>query len=195
MAAAKLILRRIFHDALAIIATDREDCEEVGDALRTMSNVANLCHRFSNSIIGLHSVAVVFYGIGVVALRSQTTDGVDERELFLKMELPFESGTSPVYELVMTAQFLHQMTSATVIGVLSALLVTLVSWDLRGSLLPSRRGILKFPTEISSGNGSPEVAWSTFSLKWLKLCSAHVRNLFKKNRKRISREIDSELTR
>lgn len=71
-------------------------------------------------------MAVMVYGIGVVVLRSD--NGVTkDRELFLKMELPFESGTSPIYELVMTTQFLHQITAATVIGVLSALLVTLVS--------------------------------------------------------------------
>nr|XP_012220006.1 PREDICTED: odorant receptor 13a-like [Linepithema humile] len=87
-----------------------------------MSGVANLSHRFSNLIIGLHSTAVLVYCIGVVALRSDPAD----RELFLKMELPFDSGTSPTYELVMTTQFLHQMTAATMIGVLSALLVTLV---------------------------------------------------------------------
>ncbi|XP_012061479.1 PREDICTED: odorant receptor 13a-like [Atta cephalotes] len=83
-----------------------------------MNNVANLSHRFSNLIIGLHSMAVLFYGIGVIAAAN--------RELFLKMELPFYSGMSPIYEVVMTTQFLHQMTAATVIGVLSALLVTLV---------------------------------------------------------------------
>ncbi|XP_011870745.1 PREDICTED: odorant receptor 13a-like [Vollenhovia emeryi] len=112
--------QRVFNDVLASIATDWEEC---GDALYGMSSVANLSQRFSNLIIGLHSTAVLFYGIGVVALRG---DGVADRELFLKMELPFESGTSPIYEIVMTTQFLHQMTAATVIGVLSALLVTLV---------------------------------------------------------------------
>lgn len=113
---------------LARIATDWKECgnaEDCGNAWCNMSNVAGLSHRFSNLIIGLHSVAVMVYGIGVVVLRSD--NDVDDRELFLKMELPFESSISPVYELVMTTQFLHQITTATVIGVLSALLVTLVS--------------------------------------------------------------------
>ncbi|XP_036141359.1 odorant receptor 13a isoform X2 [Monomorium pharaonis] len=112
--------RRIFNDVLASITMDWEECR---DTLCTMSGVANLSQRFSNLIIGLHSMAVLFYCIGVVALRS---DDVADRELFLKMELPFESSTSPIYEVVLTVQFLHQMTAATVIGVLSALLVTLV---------------------------------------------------------------------
>ncbi|KAG5326945.1 OR13A protein, partial [Acromyrmex heyeri] len=115
--------QRIFNDVLASIATDWKEC---GDALYSMNNVANLSHRFSNLIIGLHSTAVLFYGIGVIALRSDDVIDAADRELFLKMELPFDSGTSPIYEVVMTTQFLHQMTAATVIGVLSALLVTLV---------------------------------------------------------------------
>ncbi|EFN75323.1 Putative odorant receptor 67c [Harpegnathos saltator] len=119
--------QRIFHDVIASISTDWEECGETGDALCNMINVASLSHRFSNLIIGLHSMAVLFYCVGVVALRTSGAGQDDvERELFLKMDLPFESDASPVYELVMTTQFLHQMTSATVIGVLSALLVTLV---------------------------------------------------------------------
>ncbi|XP_025262850.1 odorant receptor 13a-like [Camponotus floridanus] len=119
--------QRIFNNVLARIATDWKECgnaEDCGNAWCNMSNVAGLSHRFSNLIIGLHSVAVMVYGIGVVVLRSD--NDVNDRELFLKMELPFESDLSPVYELVMTTQFLHQITTATVIGVLSALLVTLV---------------------------------------------------------------------
>lgn len=125
----KLILSRIFNDVLARIAMDWKECGNAGDcgnAWCNMSNVASLSQRFSNLIIGLHSVAVIVYGIGVVVLHGDNGDAGD-RELFLKMELPFESGTSPVYELVMITQFLHQITAATVIGVLSALLVTLVS--------------------------------------------------------------------
>lgn len=97
-----------------------------------MSGVANLAHRLSNLIVGMHSTAVIVYCIGVVALRSDPA----ERELFLKMELPFDSGTSPTYELVMTTQFFHQMTVASMVGVFSALLITLVSWNPRGSAAP-----------------------------------------------------------
>lgn len=152
---------------LASIATDWEEC---GDGLYSMSGVASLSHRFSNFIIGLHSTAVVFYCIGVVALRS---DGVADRELFLKMELPFESGTSPIYEVVMTTQFLHQMTAATVIGVLSALLVTLVSWDLGGSQPPGDFQVpdWDYPRECrgSSARVTAMTVPSTFQFPWEKL--------------------------
>lgn len=130
------------------IATDWKECE---DALYSMSSVANLSHRFSNLIIGLHSTAVLFYGIGVVALRNNDIgDDAADRELFLKMELPFESSTSPIYEVVMITQFLHQMTAATVVGVLSALLVTLVSWGFGGFQSPRDFQV----PEITPGNAS-----------------------------------------
>jgi len=122
---------------LTIIATDWEDC---GDALYSMNNVANLSHRFSNWIIVLHPMSVLFYDIGVVLRSDNDTDAAD-REFFVKMKLPFESGTSPIYEVVMTTQFLNQITTSTVVGMFSALFVTLVSWDLGGFESP---GIFKF---------------------------------------------------
>ncbi|XP_011688858.1 PREDICTED: odorant receptor 13a-like [Wasmannia auropunctata] len=115
--------QRIFSDVLTSIATDWEEC---GDASYSMSSVANLSHRFSNLIIGLHSSAVLFYCIGVVALRSDDAADPANRELIVKIDLPFESGTSPMYEVVMTTQFLQVITAAGVIGVFNALLVTLV---------------------------------------------------------------------
>lgn len=60
---------RIFHEVLATIATDWRGCDS-DDALCNMINVAGVSNRFSNLIVGLHSMAVLFYGIGVVALHS-----------------------------------------------------------------------------------------------------------------------------
>jgi len=94
-------------------------------------------HRSSNFIIGLYSMSVFLYGIGVlIAHLDESEDefneqlersGVPTRELFLKMELPFESNASPVYEVVMVTQFFHQLAAATIVGVLNALIVSLVS--------------------------------------------------------------------
>lgn len=84
-------------------------------------------------------MSVFLYGTGVlVAHTDEADDEIDdeiddvqpampERELFLKMELPFESNVSPVYEVVMITQFFHQLAAATIVGVLNALIVSLVS--------------------------------------------------------------------
>jgi len=80
-------------------------------------------------------MSVFLYGIGVLIARPDEPEdefneqlAVPARELFLKMELPFESNASPVYEVVMVTQFFHQLAAATIVGVLNALIVSLVSW-------------------------------------------------------------------
>lgn len=80
-------------------------------------------------------MSVFLYGTGVLVAHVDETDDDEEdvqlavpvRELFLKMELPFESNASPVYEVVMITQFFHQLAAATIVGVLNALIVSLVS--------------------------------------------------------------------
>ncbi|KAM0736505.1 Odorant receptor 4 [Formica fusca] len=99
-----------------------------------MSRTIYVSHRSSNLIIGLYSMSVFLYGTGVlVGVGDEIDDEADDvqlavpaRELFLKMELPFESNASPVYEVVMVTQFFHQLAAATIVGVLNALIVSLI---------------------------------------------------------------------
>ncbi|KAF3054423.1 Odorant receptor 059 [Nylanderia fulva] len=126
------INRRIFHDILAMMARDRSDCA-TDWAVCSMSRTTYVSHRSSNLIIGLYSMSVFLYGTGVLVAHGDGVDdeadvqpAVPERELFLKMELPFESNVSPVYEVVMVTQFFHQLAAATIVGVLNALIVSLI---------------------------------------------------------------------
>src|SRR5436190_16569236 len=84
----------------------------------TMTSKANLSRRFSNVIIGLHSVAAFTYGIGVLVSGTddRETDASETpiREFTLKMQLPFECNESPFYELVMCLEFIHQLASSAV---------------------------------------------------------------------------------
>lgn len=132
------VSRRIFHDILTMMARDRSECA-TDWAVCSMSKTTYVSHRSSNLIIGLYSMSVFLYGTGVLVAHAdetddETDDEIDEvqlavpaRELFLKMELPFESNASPVYEVVMVTQFFHQLAAATIVGVLNALIVSLVS--------------------------------------------------------------------
>lgn len=75
-------------------------------------------------------MSVFLYGTGVLVAHADEPDeqlAMPVRELFLKMELPFESNASPAYEFVMVTQFFHQLAAATIVGVLNALIVSLVS--------------------------------------------------------------------
>lgn len=99
--------------------------------MHTMRNKANLSRHISNVIIGLHSAAAFSYGIGVLVSHSDDydIDGVETpaREFTLKLQLPFESDESPRYELVMCLEFVHQLASSAMTGVLNSLIITLVS--------------------------------------------------------------------
>ncbi|KAL6254521.1 hypothetical protein P5V15_014574 [Pogonomyrmex californicus] len=120
---------RIFYDALAAMAADWKETT-IGEmhTMTTMTSKANLSRRFSNVIIGLHSIAACSYGIGVLVSHADNADGIETpvREFTLKLQLPFECNESPFYELVMCLEFLHQLASSATTGVLNSLIITLI---------------------------------------------------------------------
>ncbi|KAM0736512.1 Odorant receptor 2a [Formica fusca] len=119
---------RIFYDALAAMVSDWKEAT-VND-VHTMTSKANLSRRFSNVIIGLHSVGAFSYGIGVLVSNTDDyeADAIETpvREFTLKMQLPFECNESPLYELVMCLEFLHQLASSAMTGILNSLIITLI---------------------------------------------------------------------
>ncbi|XP_011862412.1 PREDICTED: odorant receptor 67c-like [Vollenhovia emeryi] len=119
---------RIFYDTLAAMAADWR--KAAISEIYTMTSKANLSRRFSNVIIGLHSAAAFSYGIGVLVSHTDNydVDGVETpvREFTLKLQLPFECNESPLYELVMSLEFLHQLASSAMTGVLNSLIITLI---------------------------------------------------------------------
>ncbi|KAF3054436.1 Odorant receptor 046 [Nylanderia fulva] len=120
---------RIFYDALAAMVSDWK--EATVNSVHTMTSKANLSRRVSNVIIGLHSSAALTYGIGVLVSHPDDHDEANAietpvREFTLKMQLPFECNESPRYELVMCLQFIHQLASSAVTGILNSLIITLI---------------------------------------------------------------------
>lgn len=108
--------------------------------VHTMTSKANLSRRFSNVIIGLHSVGAFSYGIGVLVSNTDDyeADAIETpvREFTLKMQLPFECNESPLYELVMCLEFLHQLASSAMTGILNSLIITLVSESAKKNFSP-----------------------------------------------------------
>ncbi|XP_012063166.1 PREDICTED: odorant receptor 45b-like [Atta cephalotes] len=105
--------------------------EATSNEMHIMMSKANLSRRFSNVIIGLHSVAVMCFGIEVLASHTNDYDadhGIETpiRAFTLKLQLPLQCNESPLYELVMSLEFLHQLASATATGILNSLLITLI---------------------------------------------------------------------
>lgn len=122
--------RSIFHDVLAAMAADWR--EATSNEIHIMMNKANLSRRFSNVIIGLHSVAVMCFGIEVLASHTDNYDtdyGIETpvRAFTLKLQLPSQCNESPLYELVMSLEFFHQLAAAIANAIFNSLLITLVS--------------------------------------------------------------------
>lgn len=113
---------RIFIEILTAMSNDWQEYSN----MYTMMDKAILAHRYSKFTIGVYSMAVLLYSTASLNFRKQTDDC---RELLIKMELPFAFCDSPIYEVVMCMQFVHLMAVASAIGMLDALLVTLVSCD------------------------------------------------------------------
>lgn len=120
---------RLFNDILTSMSRDWRNCGTVAFNVQTMMNKASLSHRCSMLIIGMYSMAVVVYVSVIMELNSiDNKSGKGENQLFLKMEFPFVYDFSPVYEIVMFVQFIQLLSNASIIGMLDALIITLVSF-------------------------------------------------------------------
>lgn len=91
----------------------------------SMIDKAVLSDRCSKLVIGIYSTAVLLYSTASIDFKKNVNAGC--RELLIKMELPFVFCESPTYEIVMFVQFIHLLAVALSIGVIDALIVTLVS--------------------------------------------------------------------
>lgn len=114
---------RMFYEILIAMSKDWDHHH----SMYIMIDKAILSHRCSKLIIGIYSTAVLLYSTATVDFRKIEDGG--SRELLIKMELPFDFCDSPNYEVVMAVQFAHLMAVASAIGVIDALIVTLVSRD------------------------------------------------------------------
>ncbi|XP_011148047.1 odorant receptor 4-like isoform X2 [Harpegnathos saltator] len=121
---------RKFHEVLTMIASDWKECANYPFGMHVTTSTATMSYRVSNAIIGLHMVAVLTYSFGVLLSDVENAgfnaSTVPARPLIIKMELPFDSNSSPVYELVMVVQFFQLMSNACAIDVLNALILTLI---------------------------------------------------------------------
>ena len=124
-----LILFRIFSDILQMMAMDWKNCVLTDCSLRITINKAKLSHRISNWIIGLQLVAVTLYSCGVLAVNIGNVQrmNVSAREHILKLKLPFQIDTFPIYVCVTILEFFHIMTCGCGISTVNSLIIILVS--------------------------------------------------------------------
>ncbi|KAK1124029.1 hypothetical protein K0M31_007055 [Melipona bicolor] len=109
-----------------ILSTMEKDCQKYAiiDTNNVISKTAHWSYRSTTIIISISVISTVFYAIGVFS--SPEISATTHRKLLLKMDLPFDTDKSPVFELVVFAQYFYQATSAFVYGLFTAFLLMLV---------------------------------------------------------------------
>lgn len=127
------MLFSVVFDIFATMTEDWKVCSPTSPKTQ-MIEKAILSHRFSKCIIGAYTAPMALLGIvHILAQKSTGSEQPDEqRQLIIEMNLPFEYGASPIYEIVVITQFLLQYTLALTAGMMNTLIVTLVSWFCSG---------------------------------------------------------------
>lgn len=106
-----------------------DDWKDCGTDLHecVMMDKANLAHRCSNAMISVNAVATFLYFTdSYVRGRILSKDG-QFRKFPIQVQFPFNVHKTPIYELVGVGLFFHVLETATVIAMLNALILTLVS--------------------------------------------------------------------
>jgi len=93
-----------------------------------MVSMADLSRRFANVSFSIYAFSAFFLSIGEHLLQSMDDQfGNSSRELPIKMEFPFDVSKSPIFECFLIGQFLYDLVIASVVNLINALLVALVS--------------------------------------------------------------------
>ncbi|XP_076756553.1 odorant receptor 4-like [Xylocopa sonorina] len=109
-----------------ILQTMEEESQKyaVLDTNNFISKAAHLSYRSTSFVIYMYMIATVFYILG--AFVSQEADSTTSRELLLKMDLPFDTKESPIYELIVSLQSVYQASTAYTFAIFNALPLMIV---------------------------------------------------------------------
>ncbi|XP_071569016.1 odorant receptor 13a-like [Temnothorax nylanderi] len=123
------IHRRVFHTILADMENDWRECINVDQHLHIMTIKANISHFFSSSLLSFNAIASAFYLLGDYVIRFifLTKDyNATLRQLPMKIQFPFETQQSPMFECFVVSLFLHAMLQVWSMAILNGLIFALV---------------------------------------------------------------------
>jgi len=120
---------RIVYQIVAAMNNDWQECIGVHHHLHVMTIKANISHFCSNAMISFNIIATILYLLGEYVIRAANFTGDynhTSRQLPIKIQLPFETEQSPIFELFAVILSLHTMLNVYTISVINALIFTLV---------------------------------------------------------------------
>ncbi|XP_012219953.2 odorant receptor 4-like [Linepithema humile] len=123
------IHRPVLHKILAAIDNDWRECINVEQHLYMMTNKANISHFYSNCMLGITIFAGILYGLGdyvihvIHFIKDHNESG---RQLPLKVQLPFKTDQSPIFEFLFIILFLLMITTSLTMAIINATILSLV---------------------------------------------------------------------
>lgn len=121
------IVHRLFDEILTMMAEDWNDCKSDIE-MHEVINKAKASNHIANAMITLHTVVVLFYGIGIILANVDVTNRTIELPHIYKAVVPFSINTQRTYKIVLIVELIHLITCSWGLGILNALLLILVSY-------------------------------------------------------------------
>ncbi|XP_017792696.1 PREDICTED: putative odorant receptor 71a [Habropoda laboriosa] len=121
--------RGIFENMLVGMSNDWSNSSSTKFDINAMISKAELAYRYSKVIMSTYAIAVFAYTSVFFEFMRHDNDGeydLKSRELLMKMDLPFAYYKTPTYQWVFVVQFLQLLINASAIGMLDALIITLI---------------------------------------------------------------------
>ncbi|XP_034175209.2 odorant receptor 67c-like [Osmia lignaria lignaria] len=122
----KLIVAWTNQDLLRdILSTMDEDCQKYAaiDTNNLISKTARISLYFTTIVMSAYVFSSIFYLTEILTMHVGDNS---TRRLLFQMDLPFETNESPAYELVVSVQILHLLTSGFTFGLFNAVLLMVV---------------------------------------------------------------------
>lgn len=110
------------------MAEDWNDCAKNDIEMNKAIIKAKISNRIANAIITLHTVVPLLYGMGVILANVDVTDRTIELPHIYKVQVPFSINTQYTYKIMLIVEWIHLIMCSWGLGILNALLLTLVSY-------------------------------------------------------------------
>ncbi|XP_011156215.2 odorant receptor 82a [Solenopsis invicta] len=167
--------RRIFYNILAAMDRDWRECI-INDS-SIMMTVADQSRRCSLVLIGIHVLAGFFLSIGLYIIRMMNSNV--SRDLPVKMQFPFAALESPIFEFILAGQMFYIMSTASMAGMVNALLASLVI-HMGGQVDILRRVVMELHCSNDDGLGTSVTLFSDLIHRHRKIISLSndIENLF-----------------
>ncbi|XP_029163736.1 uncharacterized protein LOC114935168 [Nylanderia fulva] len=125
--------RRLFHQLLVAMDNDWRECNDVDQYLNLMTIKAGISHFCSNAMLNFNTFTGIFYLLGHYAIRFvYLTKNYNNslRQFPIKIEFPFETEQSLIFELLGIVLFIYVMMGSCTIAIVNGLIFSLVSLSL-----------------------------------------------------------------